>query len=61
MSAAAASAVAHPNIALIKYWGKRDEEFMLPMTSSLSMTLDIFPTTTTVEVGPPAVELVRIS
>ncbi|GJO39006.1 diphosphomevalonate decarboxylase [Mycobacterium marinum] len=52
MSPAAATAVAHPNIALIKYWGKRDEEFMLPMTSSLSMTLDIFPTTTTVEVGP---------
>jgi diphosphomevalonate decarboxylase len=52
MTAATATAVAYPNIALIKYWGKRDEEFMLPMTSSLSMTLDVYPTTTTVEVQP---------
>lgn len=31
---------AHTNIALIKYWGKRDETDFLPMNSSLSMTLD---------------------
>jgi diphosphomevalonate decarboxylase len=31
---------AHTNIALIKYWGKRDETYFLPMNSSLSMTLD---------------------
>ncbi len=31
---------AHTNIALIKYWGKRDEIDFLPMNSSLSMTLD---------------------
>ncbi|RII13485.1 shikimate kinase [Streptomyces sp. YIM 130001] len=43
-----ATAVAHPNIALIKYWGKSDEKLFLPRTSSLSMTLDIFPTTTRV-------------
>ncbi|MGW4848622.1 diphosphomevalonate decarboxylase [Nocardia brasiliensis] len=49
-----ATAVAHPNIALIKYWGKRDEELMLPATDSLSMTLDIYPTTTTVRVLPTA-------
>lgn len=42
------SAIAYPNIALIKYWGKRDEELILPYGDSLSMTLDIFPTTTTV-------------
>nr|WP_280405141.1 diphosphomevalonate decarboxylase [Nocardia brasiliensis] len=47
-----ATAVAHPNIALVKYWGKRDESLILPMTDSLSMTLDIFPTTTTVTVDP---------
>ncbi|WP_460699136.1 diphosphomevalonate decarboxylase [Nocardia thraciensis] len=43
-----AVAVAYPNMALVKYWGKRDESLILPVTSSLSMTLDIFPTTTRV-------------
>lgn len=42
------TAIAHPNIALIKYWGKRDDALILPRSSSLSMTLDVFPTTTTV-------------
>lgn len=45
-----ATATAHPNIALVKYWGKRDSDLNLPATGSLSMTLDIFPTTTTVTV-----------
>lgn len=49
-----ATAVAHPNIALIKYWGKRDERLFLPWTDSLSMTLDIFPTTTRVRLAPGA-------
>ena len=44
-----AIARAHTNIALIKYWGKRDEELFLPMNSSLSITLDKFYTTTAVE------------
>ncbi|WP_331725814.1 diphosphomevalonate decarboxylase (plasmid) [Streptomyces xanthophaeus] len=52
--ASAATAVAHPNIALIKYWGKRDEQLFLPWTSSLSMTLDIFPTTTLVRLDAEA-------
>ncbi|WP_405904747.1 diphosphomevalonate decarboxylase [Streptomyces sp. NBC_00828] len=51
---AAATAVAHPNIALVKYWGKRDEQLFLPRTDSLSMTLDIFPTTTRVRLAPRA-------
>lgn len=29
-----------PNIALIKYWGNRNEELRLPMADSLSITLD---------------------
>jgi mevalonate pyrophosphate decarboxylase len=49
-----AVAVAHPNIALVKYWGKRDEELVLPVTDSLSMTLDSYPTTTRVTVLPGA-------
>ncbi len=43
-----ATAKAHTNIALIKYWGKRNEELILPTNSSLSLTLDSFYTTTTV-------------
>ena len=43
-----ATAKAHTNIALIKYWGKRDETLFLPMNGSLSLTLDRFYTTTTV-------------
>src|SRR4051794_21492100 len=54
MPADARTAVAHPNIALVKYWGKRDERLALPRTGSLSMTLDVFPTTTTVRTAPGA-------
>lgn len=43
-----ATAKAHTNIALIKYWGKRNEELILPTNSSLSVTLDGFYTKTTV-------------
>lgn len=34
-----ALAVAHPNIALVKYWGKRDSALNLPREGSLSLTL----------------------
>ena len=44
-----ATAVAHPNIALVKYWGKRDEKLILPHQSSLSVTLGPLSVTTTVE------------
>lgn len=44
-----ATARAHPNIALIKYWGRRDEALNLPLTGSLSMTMGGLSTTTTVE------------
>jgi diphosphomevalonate decarboxylase len=33
------TAVAQPNIALIKYWGKRDIERNLPAVGSISITL----------------------
>jgi diphosphomevalonate decarboxylase len=35
-----ARARAYSNMALVKYWGKRDDELVLPFTGSLSMTLD---------------------
>ena len=43
------TAKAHTNIALIKYWGKSNIGLNLPTTSSLSMTLDSFYTTTSVK------------
>ena len=49
-----ATAVAHPNIALVKYWGKADATLALPATGSVSMGLDVFPTTTTVTLDPAA-------
>jgi len=48
-----ATAVAHANIALVKYWGKRDEALLLPEAGSLSVALDRLLTTTTVELGAP--------
>jgi diphosphomevalonate decarboxylase len=44
-----ATAKAHPNIALVKYWGKRDEKRILPHNSSLSVTLGPLAVVTTVE------------
>ena len=35
-----ATSQAQPNIALIKYWGKRNVDNNLPATGSLSLTLD---------------------
>ncbi|HEX7018225.1 MAG TPA: diphosphomevalonate decarboxylase [Patescibacteria group bacterium] len=43
------TARAHSNIALVKYWGKGDEELRLPVNSSLAITLDKIFTETTVE------------
>ncbi len=43
-----ASAVAHPNVALVKYWGKRKGAGNLPAAGSLSLTLGHLTTRTTV-------------
>lgn len=40
------TARAYTNIALIKYWGKKDQQLKLPYTNSLSLTLDRFYTDT---------------
>lgn len=43
-----ATARAHSNIALIKYWGKRDAELNIPAVGSISLTLDGLSTDTRV-------------
>ena len=46
------TATAHPNIALVKYWGKQDRDGNLPATPNLSITLsDLITTTTVVDAG----------
>ena len=51
------TATAHTNIALIKYWGKKDLILNLPTTSSISLTLNEFYTRTTVSQNASADEL----
>lgn len=43
------TAIANANIALVKYWGKRNKELILPFNSSISMTCDGLWTKTTVD------------
>ncbi len=47
-----ATALAHPNIALIKYWGNRDDSLRLPANGSISMNLAGLETVTTVAFDP---------
>lgn len=47
-----ATAWAPVNVALVKYWGKRDEKLRLPANSSLSICLQYLGTKTTVEFKP---------
>lgn len=51
-----AKARAQPNIALIKYWGKRDKERNLPAVGSISITLDELFTTMEIELVDGAKE-----
>lgn len=44
--------LAPSNIALVKYWGKRDVALNIPATGSISVTLDGLSTTTTVDFRP---------
>ncbi|MCK8606535.1 diphosphomevalonate decarboxylase [Apilactobacillus ozensis] len=43
------TARAHTNIALIKYWGKKNDDLIIPNNNSLSLTLDEFYTDTSVK------------
>jgi diphosphomevalonate decarboxylase len=52
MGVGVATAVAHPNIALVKYWGNADHALRLPANSSLSMNLAGLTSATTVAFDP---------
>ncbi len=47
-----ASALAHPNIAFIKYWGLEDEARRIPANGSISMNIGPLATETTVTCDP---------
>jgi diphosphomevalonate decarboxylase len=44
-----ATAIAHPNVAFVKYWGKRDKINFIPMNNSISITVDSLYCKVTVE------------
>ena len=52
MTTLEAVAIAHPNIAFIKYWGNRDDKLRLPSNGSISMNLDGIQTRTRVRFEP---------
>lgn len=54
-------AIAHPNIALAKYWGKRNEELNLPAVGSVSITLDNLKTETSVRFIDSEVDLIKFN
>ena len=47
-----ATALAHPNIAFIKYWGNRENTLRLPMNGSISMNLNGLYTRTSISFQP---------
>jgi diphosphomevalonate decarboxylase len=55
------TAKAQPNIALIKYWGKRDRDRNLPAVSSLSVTLDSLWTTMSVAFDDVATDTLQVN
>jgi len=55
-----ATAIAPSNIALIKYWGKKDEEQRIPCNPSISFCLDTLVTKTTVEFADLPEDIVQV-
>ncbi len=47
-----ATAIAHPNIAFIKYWGDQDPKIHIPSNGSISMVMDCLSTKTSVTFSP---------
>ena len=56
-----AIAFAPANIALVKYWGKRDSKLNLPVTDSLSIDLGNLGTETTIEYSPDGQDTVILN
>ena len=56
-----ATAFASANIALVKYWGKRDSRLNLPVTDSLSIDLGSLGTETTIEHSPDGQDTVILN
>lgn len=56
--AAVVTARACANIALVKYWGKRDRKLNLPAAGSLSITLDALRTETSIQLADIAADRV---
>ncbi|MBC8183305.1 diphosphomevalonate decarboxylase [candidate division KSB1 bacterium] len=50
MNVTKTTALAHSNIALVKYWGKRNTQLNLPAVGSISINLENLHTTTSIEV-----------
>lgn len=57
----ATCAIAHPNIALVKYWGKARVEGNIPAVPSLSITLDQLCSETRITLGPPGPDVVMLN
>ncbi len=55
------TALAHPNIAFIKYWGNRDNDLRLPSNGSISMNLDKLFTRTTVTFNSSKMDSLKIN
>lgn len=52
MKKLSSSAISHPNIALIKYWGNKNKTLRIPVNGSLSFNLDSLFTKTQVSFDP---------
>lgn len=51
----------HPNIAICKYWGKRNTELLLPTKSSISIGLSALFTDTTVSISSEPRDIIRLN
>lgn len=55
------STQAHANIALIKYWGKRNETLFLPTKSSLSISVPTLTTTTSISINTKPSDILHLN